>query len=524
MRKIDKIVMILMLSIAFGTVANSQCLPPPPIIENVTVITGSAGGDVAVNWHDNPSNPCTTTGYEIYKYNYTTNMFDLFSFVPASITAVMDVDAGGNIRPQIYRVTTKAGPAGNEHSENHHTMYLKPVLNYDPCNIEAKVEWTPYKTSYRNDFEIRQSEKTFNDSVKYQVVGYIAPAGYPFDITNANPLSEITADTVITFPMLTNLNYLFCIKAFLPNGSVSYSNVREGLLAGYNVPTAPQYIILDSIVSFDTHNHLHFKIDTATEMTKFKIERTESLDSAFYSIYTFSDKYTTTYDDSTCNVYKKYFYRVTAFNNAQACDDTPATISDTLNSIIVTVNYEAPDINVSWTDFIGNPAYHMYKDDMFELLQYSTSFIDMNVDINANIYDFCYRIIAVDQTTNYTSISRKYCVSFNKSVIMPDAIDPTSTFTGNFETLRLRNQFAPVIGGSDLDYEYYMVIFNRWNSIIFETTKPMNMPLTNQYMWNGASAKGNVLPEDTYLYYIKVSFKNSEQVFEQRGSVSIIYQ
>ena len=524
MKKINKIVLPLISLIIATAVANAQCLPPPPIVESVTVMPGAAG-DVTVKWHENPDNTCTTTDYEVYKYNYATGYFDFLIIVPAGNTAILDAAAGGNVRPQIYRMTTKAGPAGNEHSENHHSMYLHPIANYNLCYLTATTQWSPYKTSYRDGFEIRQSERNFNNAVRYQIVGYIAPSGSPFNIASAAPLSDITADTTISFPMIINQNYLFCVKAFLPNGFESYSNVREGRISDNSIPAAPMYIYLDSIVSFETHNHLRFEIDNSTQMTKFQVERTGSLDSAFSVIYKFSDKTTTTYNDNTCNINKKYFYRVTAFNNLPACDTIPAKISDTLNSTIVTATYIKPNINVSWTDFISNPLYYLYRNGMFWLSQNVTAFMDTDVenDYKSGIYDFCYRVAAIDQITRHASLSREICVNLDKPVTMPNAIDPTSG-AYNLVTNRQRNQFAPVIGGNDTDYEYYMLIFDRWNNVIFETTKPMNVPLTPNYMWNGASLKGYVLPEDTYVYYVKVTFKNSKQVFEQRGSVSIIYQ
>ncbi|MDR3227455.1 MAG: gliding motility-associated C-terminal domain-containing protein [Prevotellaceae bacterium] len=514
-----------MFMIVGATITKSQCLPPPPIIESISVVPNTASGDVTVKWHENPANVCTTTGYEIYKYNYGTNQFDFLVLMAAGVTEYTDVNAGANTRPQIYRMTTKAGAAGNEHSENHHSMLLYPVMQYGACDMTAKVLWTPYKTSYRN-FEVRLADKTFNDSVKYQIVGYIAPSASPFNPLNEIALTPVTYDTVTSFRMIVNQNYLFRVKAFLPNGEISYSNVREGIISSASIPPAPLYINLDSLVSYDTHNHLHFEIESSTQMTKFQIERCERLDSAFQIIHTFSDKTTTTYDDNSCNVNKQYFYRITALNSSSVCSETPATISDTLNSIILNTKYVKPDIKVSWNKFTLDSVYSLHRNGLFWLMQYATQYTDMDVqyDFDNNIYDFCYRIVATDRITNFTSVSREYCISLEKPVTMPNAIDPTSSFSNNMETHRLRNQFAPIVGGNELDYEYHMIIFDRWNSVIFETTKPMDVPLANEYFWRGASAKGNVLPEDTYLYYVKVTFKNSNQVFEQKGTVSLIYQ
>lgn len=514
-----------MLMIVTVTITSSQCLPPPPIIESITVVPNT-NGDVMIKWHDNPENICTTTGYEIYKYDYVTQQFYFLVLVPSGTTNYTDVNAGANTRLQIYRMTTKAGPAGNEHSENHHSVFLNPIMHYDPCEMSANVQWSPYKTSYRDAFEIRSAEKKFNDSVTYQIIGYIAPSGSPFNLMNADVLSPVTNDTVINFGMSVNQNYLFCVKIYLPNGEISYSNVREEMITGNNIPAAPKYIKLDSLVSFDTHNHLHFEIENSTEMTKFQIERCESLDSAFEAIHTFSDKTTTVYDDNTCDVNKEYFYRITAFNNIAYCNETPAVISDTLNSIILNLRYAKPNIAVSWNGFISDSVYYLHRNGMFWLILNGQQFTDMDVqyDFSNNIYDFCYQIKTVDRITNYTSISREYCISINKPVTMPNAIDPTSSFSNNIETGRRRNQFAPIVGGKESDYEYHMIIFNRWNSIIFETTKPMDSPILSEHVWNGASAKGNILPEDTYLYYVKIIFKNSEQVFEQKGTVTLIYQ
>ncbi|MDR1198183.1 MAG: gliding motility-associated C-terminal domain-containing protein [Prevotellaceae bacterium] len=521
-----KILLTLVLMTVKITVASSQCFPPPPIIESITVVPNTADGDVIIKWHENPENLCTTTGYEIYKYDYAIQQFYLLALVPAGTTNYTDINAGADTRSQIYRMTTKSGLSGNEHSENHHSVFLNTVAHYEPCEMSATVSWSPYKTSYRDAFEIRPSDKKFNDSVACQIIGYIAPAGSPFNLSNADALSPVTRDTAVSFKMTVNQNYLFCLKIYLPNGEISYSNVREETVNGNDIPDAPKYIKLDSLVSFDTHNHLHFEIENSTQMNKFQIERSASLDGVFEAIHVFSDKNTAVYDDSTCNANTEYFYRVTAFNNIAHCNETPAVTSDTLNSIILNVKYLNRNIEVSWNGFISDSIYYLYRNGLFWLTLHNLQFTDMDVqyDFNNNIYDFCYKIEAVDRFTNYASISRRYCISLYKPVTMPNAIDPTSTFTNNIETGRQRNQFAPVVGGNESDYEYHMIIFNRWNNIIFETTKPMDTPVSSEHIWNGASPKGNILPEDTYLYYVKIIFKNSDQVFEQKGTVTLIYQ
>jgi len=524
-KSVTKILLTLMLMVVGITIANAQCLPPPPIIENVTVVPNTAGGDVIISWHENPANTCTTTGYEIYKYNYSTQIFDLLVLVPAGTTSYTEVNAGGNSRPQIYRMTTKAGALGNQHSENHHSMVLDPVFFYGPCEMYTTATWSPYETSYRDNFEVRLSEQTFNNAVKYQIEGY-ATTGTIFNPASAIPMSSITSDTIVSFIMIVNVDYLFRVKAFLPNGEISYSGVRHGNISGATIPRAPLFIHLDSLVSFDTHNHLHFTIDNATAMVKFQVERSQNANGPYEILTEFHDKTRTTYDDTSCDVNKEYFYRITAFNNIPYCNERPAIRSDTLNSIIVKLKYEKPDMSANWNSFILDTTYHIHRNNAFWFISPTRQFLDGNVQhdyMNNNIYDFCYTVSAFNRK-GHVSISRENCINLDRPITMPSAIDPTSAYTNNLDTNRRRNEFAPLIGGDERLYEYHMIIFNRWNNVIFETTKPMDVPLTSDHFWHGTTATGGILPEDTYMYYVKITLKTSQKVYEKRGSVSIIYQ
>jgi len=61
---------------------------------------------------------------------------------------------------------------------------------------------------------------------------------------------------------------------------------------------------------------------------------------------------------------------------------------------------------------------------------------------------------------------------------------------------------------------FSVVIFDRWGTIVFETT-------FSKLSWNGRDVAGKLLPAGTYFYLLKAS--SSENKYEKRGAISLFY-
>ena len=90
------------------------------------------------------------------------------------------------------------------------------------------------------------------------------------------------------------------------------------------------------------------------------------------------------------------------------------------------------------------------------------------------------------------------------------------------EGLLFPNSFSPNDDGinDELSFtnsglqNFSVVIFDRWGTIVFETT-------FSKLSWNGRDVAGNLLPAGTYFYLLNAT--SSENKYEKRGAISLIY-
>jgi gliding motility-associated-like protein len=90
------------------------------------------------------------------------------------------------------------------------------------------------------------------------------------------------------------------------------------------------------------------------------------------------------------------------------------------------------------------------------------------------------------------------------------------------EGLLFPNSFSPNDDGinDELSFtnsglqNFSVVIFDRWGTIVFETT-------FSKLSWNGRDVAGKLLPAGTYFYLLNAS--SSENKYEKRGAISLFY-
>ena len=90
------------------------------------------------------------------------------------------------------------------------------------------------------------------------------------------------------------------------------------------------------------------------------------------------------------------------------------------------------------------------------------------------------------------------------------------------EGLLFPNSFSPNDDGinDELSFtnsglqNFSVVIFDRWGTIVFETT-------FSKLSWNGRDVGGKLLPAGTYFYLLNAS--SSKNKYEKRGAISLFY-
>lgn len=92
----------------------------------------------------------------------------------------------------------------------------------------------------------------------------------------------------------------------------------------------------------------------------------------------------------------------------------------------------------------------------------------------------------------------------NCEVLVPNAFTPNEDGKNDY--------FYPILS---CDYSYYnLTIYDKWNNIVFSTNNPTAK-------WDGRY-KGNLLPEDIYIYKLETTEKNSSKKNIRSGKIALI--
>lgn len=123
------------------------------------------------------------------------------------------------------------------------------------------------------------------------------------------------------------------------------------------------------------------------------------------------------------------------------------------------------------------------------------------------------KYIIPDKEGDYwVKISDKYCGSYidtihvkmkpcNCEILIPNSFTPNEDGKNDF--------FYPILS---CDYSYYnLIIYDKWNNVVFSTNNP-------NAKWDG-KYKGNLLPEDVYVYKLETIEKNSDKKNIRTGKI-----
>jgi len=125
---------------------------------------------------------------------------------------------------------------------------------------------------------------------------------------------------------------------------------------------------------------------------------------------------------------------------------------------------------------------------------------------------FCYYVIATEAPDNpygITGISRSNvsCIDIEPRVFIPNAIVLNSSIPQN-RLFRPVFTFAPA--------EYNMVIYNRWNNLVFETEDYLES-------WDGMINGKTEATQDTFVYFIRFKSAGGKE-YTMNGNITVIYR
>ena len=524
LRRCLQIAFVLLFSVGGYVYAQPPALPAPTML---SVSVDPTNNDLTINWKDTIPTGVGLSHHQIYKLNYpilttpplSTPVGPIAPWPVVSITLPLATGTMVNFDSQGFGITATNIPppaySPSKFQEYHFTMHLTSSI--DTCTMRTTLRWRRYKTTNDMLKEQLAIQQEFNSKIDYEVWGYqAATTASPFNVTFAVPVSGRMKDTIFVAPTQNaGDKYFYFIKAYLPNGEISTSNRNDVIITGNAVPT---FIDMQRIEANDGTTDLIFYISPLSDLTDYTIERTSNLSSGFTEIHQFNNKLITTFTDPDVNTAIPQYYRVTARKCGQI-----VKISDTINTIVAKCDPGKTSVQVDWSSYIKPGTYSVirtvpdnittatgitglgYNDNVIPLIQLAHD-------------QFCYRVQGIT-SMGITSVSTQCCSVVTPNVNMPDAIDPTQTTT-NPTTGRQRNQFGPIIDMMDAGYGYKLTILNRWGVKVFETTKDVGMPLTNDHLWDG-TFNGKIVEPGVYLYTLSVSFGSSQ--ITEKGSVTIVY-
>ncbi|HPM13533.1 MAG TPA: gliding motility-associated C-terminal domain-containing protein [Bacteroidales bacterium] len=411
------------------------------------------------------------------------------------------------------------------------------VFPFEANEVPLSFAVDAYSQNGSNSTSLREYHTTMNTKISTQTcpsqleISWSSYIGYAVTVNSYkiievdNTASEIVLETVpanqnkTIIPLNSQSYRRFFIEAVFTDSKGNVRTSRSNMVDITSpIYTSPSYIRVQSVTTTETNSiQIQFDIDTATSFTKYQVQRSNTLGGYSKLIDVELDKTEISpYEFTLTNGFSPdttMYYRLVAFDN---CNNSIATSQSvplfTCNASEATdtkhiVTWNMPNI---WTE--GIATYNIYR-----ITNTNTYEIGSQTNANTFIDDIgtdytigskvCYRIEAIQNTSNnpYISISNTACVDKTYRLIMPNAINPTSSIEEN----RICKPTYAFISGS-----YVLQIFDRYGVKIFESNDI-------EQGWNGTYKNSYVNP-GSYQYKLHVVLTNGVTI-DRNGSITVIF-
>jgi hypothetical protein len=356
--------------------------------------------------------------------------------------------------------------------------------------------------------------------VRYHIYGYVG--GSTFKPDSAVWLATSGGATSFALPVVREKqhHHLYVAAVYSEGRDTSYSNLASVFVPS---PIRPRYIYLDSVIGESQSATLHFKIDAATEYTRFWAEKSSEVRGRYSAFAEFTDKRQASIaDNAQGGSYS--FYRVSAVNG---CGNVTASSPAVTNLVPAVFGASAPSVSWSiavWDDgsrSVNAQQYDVYRTSPPSVAGAagSTEEASFGDDLShlpdsvACSSPICYRVEAfirdsMQQVLTYVR-SSEACTAADVQVLMPNAVQPGSEVANAF-TGKSRSKFEPLCACMS---GYVLSIYSAGGKLIYSGADP----------WNGKEGNSkNFVGEGSYIYHIKITFVGGAQV-EKTGTVTVVY-
>lgn len=482
------------LSTIEGDTLKDKIAPSMPEIASVSIDTLT--GNAVITWI--PSTANDTYGYIIYKTNANGILYEIdtvYGHLNTSYTHVTNTSDG----PVTYSISafdscfTETIPVTFQTSAKSplHTSIFASYT-YNPCARSADVSWNQYG-GWSGQVRYVIYKKTSTGWIAIDTINYLNKA-----------ISLATEDSSAIF-----------IKGLNSQGNVAFSNV---LKLTKIVAQAPAYHYTKvATVEGDKVKLKHY-IEVLPYMTDLAIERKEG--NQFKEIARVPIAgVETEYIDDNVDVFKEsYTYRIKYLDSC-GFSVNPANEVTTILLKINQVNEAALTVNLQWNPyslFDGGVSHYFIRRSINGVYDWNPIYsgdgnhlnfedqLDENIVMNGKV---CYYVTAQEGQNIFgfaeASQSNEACYVFEPIIYIPNAFTPGG----------LNPIFIPVINLANVQ-EYKMVIFDRWNNVIFNSSD-----IT--IGWDGKMNNGMKAPLGVYGYQITVSDGNGKDI-RKMGHVTLI--
>jgi gliding motility-associated-like protein len=479
---------------------------PYVVIRNATVINNQ----VQLNWYPSPSPE--VTAYLILSDRDGFNSFDtVFGRLNTTYTDTKSDPGAVPVRYKVRALEYCESPLGLQgaatpDTSDHTTAFLRDIKHQDidSCNRTVLIRWDPYDVGSAEvvSYEVQKSVNGAPFTTEGTVTNTTTPPPFFFTLSNIPYLDTVTVR----------------IAAYLPNGSVSYSNERK-FSANSIQPPVNDY--LRNITVEGNNVIVEYRKDTLASPDTTRILY-RSGDGIVYTALNLrpdvSTRYIYLFTDENEGVNDNVYY----YNLHLRDQCFQEHITDTAVTLHLGVKTKSNNrADVVWSGFdISNITFQHYRlekitgGDTIAVGTFSRSedkYLEQQLfDYAADsLQDVCYRITAVFTNNNdpspqavIESHSNTVCVQPEPQAFVPQAFVPNGT----------NNTFRPFLLYAKAE-NYDFKIFDRWFRLVY-STQDINA------RWDGMY-NDKPAPLDGYIYIIRFTGKNNKE-YTQTGTIMLL--
>ena len=372
----------------------------------------------------------------------------------------------------------------------HYTINLKGTI--DTCKNIINLNWTKY-VGWTESIKYYYIYKMLNKS-NYYVIDSVS------NLTTNYAVKTNTNETVDYYVAAVNSKYL--------NYRSSSNNVT--FLAGNrnsNQDLKINYITLDDNIN------INIGFNKNSDLSEIIVLK--SNDNQNFSIFKNLSKPTLPINiiDLTEQGNKRVYYYLVSKNSCGTYADTTKVSSNILLENLKSMGENKLWWNKYFTWNSGVEKYIIYRETRINEaitkpfiqkgVTLDSSYIDNTKNEDLSIEKLCYKIVATEKITGYTSTSNSVCIVGGLAAYFPNGIISYSN----------SENFKPI--GVFIDYsKSKMNIYNRWGSLI----KEINDLKTG---WDLTDLNNNFAETETYIYEANIIGLDGKEL-NKRGTITII--